>query len=71
MGKGLPTWAAALCAILGVVCLGATDRRSVLVKVLTTAEEYKLLQAAAAQSGLSLSAWLRAVGLATARQGAV
>jgi uncharacterized protein (DUF1778 family) len=46
----------------------AADRRDVLVKVLTTAEEYKVLQAAAEQASMSLSTWMRAAALAMARQ---
>lgn len=47
----------------------AADRRDVLVRVLTTAEEYKTLQTAADQASMSLSTWVRAAALTMARQG--
>lgn len=44
------------------------DRRGFMVRVLVTEEEAGVLKAAADKAGFSLSSWVRAVALATARQ---
>ena len=46
------------------------SRRETLIKVLTTAEERDLLQAAADKSGMSVSTWMRSVSLSAARAAA-
>ena len=51
----------------GRPALAATDRRDTLVRVLATASEYEELQGAAAYVGLSVSTWMRVVGLERAR----
>ena len=43
--------------------LAAGEKRDTLVRVLTNSVEYEELKAAAAYVGLSLSTWLRVVGL--------
>ena len=43
------------------------DRRETLVRVLTTADEYEELQHAAAYVGMSVSTWMRSIGLERAR----
>jgi len=47
--------------------LDAADRRDTLVRVLTTESEYEELKGAAAYVGLSVSTWMRVVGLERAR----
>lgn len=47
--------------------LNDADRRDTLVRVLTTASEYEELKSAAAYVGLSVSTWMRVVGLERAR----
>ena len=47
--------------------LNDADRRDTLVRVLTTASEYEELKGAAAYVGLSVSTWMRVVGLERAR----
>ena len=47
--------------------LSADEKRDTLVRVLTNTAEYEELKAAAAYVGLSLSTWLRVVGLERAR----
>lgn len=47
--------------------LADEDRRDTLVRVLTTESEYKEFQDAAAYIGLSVSTWLRVIGLERAR----
>jgi multidrug resistance efflux pump len=47
----------------------AASRREALIKVLVTAEERERFQAAADQTGMSLSTWLRWVALEATRRG--
>lgn len=46
-----------------------SDRRDVLIKVLTSEAEYKQMEQAADAMGLGVSTWLRSVGLDKARRG--
>ena len=45
------------------------ERRVRALRVLVTSEEGETLEAAAAKAGTTISTWLRAAGLAMARQG--
>lgn len=45
------------------------ERREELIKVLVTVNERALLQAAADAAGMTLSTWLRHIGLTKARSG--
>lgn len=47
------------------------DRRSTLVRVLTTKDEHAELQTAAADASMSVSTWVRVAALEKARAGAI
>lgn len=45
------------------------DRRDILVKVLTTEEEFKALERAAKKAGAAVSTWMRMTALEKAQDG--